>query len=84
MQGDFFNNGIGDWFISDQQKHLNQAIVDEAKVQDEQNQTVVDYMKTKTVAGSSNVGNTDEVSKSTYLILAGVSFVFLFTIVMVT
>ena len=80
MKGDIFENGIGDWFISDEQKKLNESMLKDAELQRQQNEQLLKYMsETKAMAS----GDTTS-SNNKYVIMAGVGILMLFAIIMVS
>jgi hypothetical protein len=80
MQGDIFQNGIGDWFISDEQKKINESMLKDAEIQRQQNEQWVKYMS-DTKAMSSGDASSDN---KKYIVLVGVGIIMIFSIIMIS
>jgi hypothetical protein len=77
---DFFDNGIGDWFISDEQKKINESMLKDAELQRQQTEALLEYMGTRKAMASSP----QTTDNKTYIILGGVAVLMVFTIIMLT
>jgi hypothetical protein len=71
---DFFENGIGDWFISDEQKKINESMLKDAELQRQQ---IEQYMKSRKAMASGTGSN-----QTKYIVLAGVAVLMIFTLIM--
>jgi len=76
---DIFENGIGDWFISNEQKKMNESALKDAEIQRQLNKKLIKSMAAKKAMYSGDT-NTD---KQKYIILGGVAFVMIFAIIMI-
>ena len=79
MQGDFFDNSIGDWFVSDEQKKLNESALKDAELQRQQTQILIDQLAQKK-AMSSGDNATDN---KKYLILGGMAIMMVFALLII-
>jgi hypothetical protein len=77
---DFFENGIGDLFISNERKKQNESALKDAELQRQQTEELISYMGSRKAMASGDT-NTD---KQKYIILGGVAFVMIFAIIMIT
>jgi hypothetical protein len=81
MRGDLFDNGIGDFFVSEEQKKINTSMLADAELQRKQNEILIEYLKNKKVGSSAITSNT---GNQKYIILGGVALVMVFAIIMTT
>jgi hypothetical protein len=72
-------NGIGDWFISDEQKKLNESLLKDAELQRQQNAQLLQYMSQKKAMASGD----SSTANNKYIILGGVAILMVFTIIMI-
>ena len=76
-----YNYGIGDWFISDEQKRLNESLLKSDELQRQQTEAMVKYLSEKKVsAGTASSG----IDQQTMLILGGVGVLTVFMVIMMT
>lgn len=76
---DVFNDGIGDWFISDEQKRINESMLKDAELQREQQEAMLDYLTTRKAMASGDTSS----DQQTLVILAGVGILIVFTVLMI-
>lgn len=77
---DIFENGIGDWFISDEQKKLNESALKDAEIQRQMQQKLIDSMGSKKAMYSGDSAS----DQKTYFIIGGMAVVMVFAIIMTT
>ena len=75
-----YNNGIGDWFISDEQKKINESNLKDAELQREQQAALLEELSRRNAMASGS-NSTDQTSLA---ILMGVGVLFVFVIIMTT
>jgi hypothetical protein len=85
MEGDLFNNTVGDFIGSllpgySAQEKANESALKDAEVQRQLNEALLEQMKNKKVGASLGA----DTSNQKYIILGGVALVMVFAIVMIS
>lgn len=75
-----YSKGIGDWFISDEQKRLNESYLKDAEIQRMQTEEMIDYLSKKKAMSSTG----SKPDQQTLLILGGLGVITVFAIIMLT
>jgi hypothetical protein len=74
-------SGIGDLFISDEQKKLNESYLQDAELERQKTEAMIEYLsKRKALAGSPSAG----MDQQTLIVLGGVGVLAVFVIIMMT
>lgn len=76
---DIFNSGIGDWFISDEQKKLNESALKDAELQRQQTEALIEYMQGKKAMASGDTG-----SDNKKYVIIGVAAILMIAVIVIT
>lgn len=76
----FYHKGIGDLFISNEQKKINDSMLKDAELQRDTQEAMLDYLTTRKAMASGDTAS----DQQTLVILAGMGILIVFTILMIT
>jgi hypothetical protein len=79
MEDILHNNGIGDFFISDEQKAMNESIREDADLQRQTQEAMLDYMQNKKVSATMPA-----IDQQSVLIIGSVAVIMIFVIIIKT